>query len=254
MPQTFGRLYADAYDTLYQDKDYAGECDLIEHIFLSHGNQAITSVLDLGCGSGGHAVCLAKRGYKVTGVDRSEEMLGHARRKLSGDKRLSLVHGDIRNLDLDRRFDAAIMMFAVLGYQLENSDVLATLKAARNHLRPEGLLVFDVWYGPAVLIQRPSQRVKIVQTSTGRFLRTTDAELDIHNHRTKVQFNVWELDGDRLVTENRETHLMRFFFSKELELFLDIAGFEPVAVRSFPDFDNEPDETTWNVVVVARVA
>jgi hypothetical protein len=51
------------------------------------------------------------------------------------------------------------MMFAVLGYQGENDDVLAALKTAHRHARPGGLFLFDVWYGPAVLHERPSQRV-----------------------------------------------------------------------------------------------
>lgn len=252
MNEVFRSGYASAYDALYQDKDYVTECDMIEHIFRTHGNHDIVTVLDLGCGSGSHALCLAKRGYKVTGVDRSEDMLAHARRKMMGNEGLSLVHGDIRDIDLDGRFDAVIMMFAVLGYQLENSDVLAALRTARRLVPEGGLLVFDVWYGPAVLIQRPSQRVRIVSTPTGRLLRTTTAELDIRNHRTIVHFDVWQLDGDRLVAETRETHRMRFFFSKELEMFLEITGFKAVLFRSFPDFDKEPDETTWNVVVAAR--
>jgi hypothetical protein len=63
----------------------------------------------------------------------------------------------------DKNYEAEcdlIEMFAVLGCQLDNSDVVASLGGARRHLRPSGLLFFEVWYGPAVLHQRPSRADK----------------------------------------------------------------------------------------------
>ena len=59
MSEMFGAVYADAYDLLYQDKDYDAECDLIESLFKNYGESGIKSVLDLGCGTGNHAVPLA---------------------------------------------------------------------------------------------------------------------------------------------------------------------------------------------------
>ena len=58
-----------------------------------------------------------------------------------------------------RHGDATVMMFAVLGYFPGNSDVQAALDSARRHLRPGGLFFCDMWYGPAVLSQRPSERI-----------------------------------------------------------------------------------------------
>ena len=52
-------------------------------------------------------------------------------------------------------FDAAVMMFAVLSYQLSNQDVLSTLATVRRHLQVGGLFIADLWYGPAVLNERP---------------------------------------------------------------------------------------------------
>ena len=76
----FAPGYANWYDTLYQDKDYAGECDFLESLFAHRGVPG-KSILDLGCGTGNHAVLLAQRGYKVTAVDRSAAMLQTARAK-----------------------------------------------------------------------------------------------------------------------------------------------------------------------------
>ena len=255
MSKVFDSIYADAYDLLYHDKDYAAECDLIEHIFHTYGDSPIRTVLDLGCGTGNHAIPLAQRGYEVVGVDRSENMLARARRKaagLSGDSDVAFRQGDIRSVDLQRHFDAALMMFAVLGYQLENADVLSVLRAAHRHLRPGGLFVFDVWYGPAVLRQRPSQRVKVIPTPEGKILRVASGELDIGCHVCTVHYHVWQLEGERLVAEIEESHSMRYFFPRELDLFLECSGFAPIRRGAFPKFDQAPDETTWNVLGVAR--
>src|SRR5260370_41240685 len=83
----FGADYANAYDVLYQDKDYASECDLIERVFAEYAaGRRVKGVLDLGCGTGGHAVPLAERGYEVVGVDRSAEMLRHAVERSRADQ------------------------------------------------------------------------------------------------------------------------------------------------------------------------
>jgi len=255
MSEVFGSIYADVYDALYQDKNYAAECDLIKRLFRTYGNGPIRTVLDLGCGTGNHAVHLARRGYEVVGVDRSESMLARARRKatdLLSDGSIAFYQGDIRSVDLKRRFDALLMMFAVLSYQLTNSDVLSTLRTARRHLRPGGLLIFDVWYGPAVLYQRPSQRIKVIPTERGKILRIASGELNMRQHLCTVRYRVWRLEGDRLVDETVEDHSIRYFFPLELEFFLECAGLELLRLGGFPDWEQEPDETTWNILGVAR--
>lgn len=73
--------YASAYDTLYQEKDYARECDFLEQIFRRYDSALVQNILDLGCGTGGHAIPLVERSYHVTAIDRSPEMIAFARRK-----------------------------------------------------------------------------------------------------------------------------------------------------------------------------
>ena len=255
MNRVFGSVYADAYDLLYRDKDYSAECDLIESIFRSYCDAAIESVLDLGCGTGNHAIPMATRGYEVVGVDHSESMVARARHKVAENTSYSSLEfyaTDIRTVNLTRKFDAALMMFAVLGYQLENADVLSALRAARQHLHPRGLLILDVWYGPAVLHQRPSQRIKRIPTSEGKMLRFASAELDTRRHVCNIHYHVWKLIRDQLVAESEEDHQMRYFFPQELKLFLQSSGFDPVRLGAFPEFYKEPDETTWNVLQVAK--
>ena len=68
--------------------------------------------------------------------------------------------GDIRSVRLGRRFDAVISLFHVMSYQILDSEVAAVLDTAACHLAPGGLLLFDVWHGPAVLFQGPASAAR----------------------------------------------------------------------------------------------
>ena len=254
MTPVFGEVYAGAYDALYQDKDYAGECALIERLLQRYANGPIRSICDLGCGTGNHALPLAARGYEVVGVDRAPDMLAQARQKQAAMPTASIVfqQGDLRSLALRRTFDAVVMMFAVLGYQLEDADVLAALQTARRHLRPGGLFLYDVWYGPAVLHERPSPRSKTVPLPDGELIREVSAELDPPRRVCIVRYQVRCTERGRIVREAVEEHVMRFFFPDELTRWLTAAGLESVRLGAFPDVDHDPDEATWNVLGVAR--
>ena len=148
--------YAHYYDVLYSEKDYAAECDFLESILGKYSDKATKTILDLGCGTGDHALTLGARGYEITGVDMSSEMLEIGRRK--AEKKgvdIQFYEGDIREIALNQKFDAAISMFAVMSHQVTNKDLISAFKAASRHLKRNGLFIFDIWFGPAVLRQKP---------------------------------------------------------------------------------------------------
>jgi len=251
---TYGASYAGRYDALYRDKNYDGECDLLESVFRKYANGVVASVLDIGCGTGNHALRLAGRGYNVTGVDRSSEMLEQARHKADAEQpksgTIEFRNGDAQTLNLNRQFDAALMMFAVLGYQLTNDNVLASLHAVRRHLKPSALFICDFWYGPAVLAVRPTDRVKTISTDAGTMIRSASTTLDTFRHIAAVHYRMWACAGSLI--ETAETHTVRYFFPQEVSLFLSQAGLELQQMCTFGALDREPDQESWNVMAIAR--
>jgi|SRR5579875_730903 SAM-dependent methyltransferase len=245
--------YAYYYDLLYRDKDYEGECDFLEEVFRRYSPHPVESILDAGCGTGGHAIPLSRRGYRVTGFDLSEEMASLARQKASqAGATVVLRIMDMRDLQLEGRFDAIISMFSAPGYLSRTEDVLWTLYNFRRHLRDGGLLVFDVWNGLAVLRILPSERLKVVEDGDIRLLRFVRPELDAARHLCHNHYRLLVLKDRRVVEEIQETHTMRFFFPEELAHYLKDAGFSTLRICPFPDLDGSVDETVWNVAVIAQ--
>lgn len=248
----FGPAYAAAYDVLYAEKDYEGECDLLERLFRAHAPDGVRRILDLGCGTGGHVRPLAARGYEVVGVDRSDSMLDAARRKATATARPSrFVTADIRTVRLEGAFDAALILFAVLGYQERDEDVAAALETARVHLRPGGLLAFDHWHGPAVVRGGPRESRAVRPVPGGEIRRIGTPRLDPERRICTMRYRL-EREVGGVVEATEETHRMRYFFPDEISGLLDRAGFEPIRIGAFPDFDREPSESTWTAMAVSR--
>lgn len=258
MSSVFEKPYAHQYDALYGEKDYSAECDAIESLFRRHGSGPIHTILDLGCGTGTHALLLAERGYAVTGIDRSPAMLGLARAKaMNGAARPGVVapdflEGDIRTLKLGRTFDAVVMLFAVLGYQTSDADVTATMRTVAAHLRPGGLFVCDVWFGPAVLAIGTSDRHKVIEEPQATLHRTSSGRIDEASHTCRVDFKTWRAADGRITDESAEQHTMRFFFRPELDQFFREAKLDVLAVCPFDDLGGSPSPESWNIWICGR--
>ncbi len=245
--------YANYYDLIYQDKDYKTECDFLESIFKKYSKKLVKSILDLGCGTGGHSLILAEKGYKVAGVDLSQEMLEIGRKKAKErELNIEFIQGDIRNLKLNQKFDAVISMFAVISYQITNEDLISTFKVTLKHLKKNGLFIFDVWFGPAVLSQKPSDRFKVIEKNNERIIRFATPVLDILNHTVNVKYKIIKLSKDKVLDEVDEVHRIRFLFPQEIKLICDMTGFKVLELCPFMNLGKTPTEKDWNITGIAR--
>ncbi|MBA3065274.1 class I SAM-dependent methyltransferase [bacterium] len=251
--KVFENVYAEAYDSLYKTKAYVKECDFIESVILKYKRNA-KKILDLGCGTGGHDIILAERGYKVTGVDLSSEMLKIAEKK-SAEKKLKInfVKKNIAEINIGKKFDAVISMFAVMGYQTENYMIADVCQRVREHLSKGGLFIFDCWYGPAVLSDKPKPVSKEIKSADGeKIVRFTTPVLDAMRHTVDIQFKLRKIKKDKLVDETKETHKMRFMFPQEIKYFLNVAGFEVLKLCPFMKMNKELTIKDWDMTVIAK--
>jgi len=101
-------------------------------------------VLDLCCGTGRHAILLAKRGASVLGVDRTRAYLDEARRRAGKVKNCLFAEGDMRRLPFENEFDAVLNLWTSFGYFQKESDDLKTLKGVARSLKPGGLFLIEL--------------------------------------------------------------------------------------------------------------
>lgn len=252
MTNAYQEKHATYYDLLYSDKDYEKECNFVEAIFQKYALSSVNTILEAGCGTGGHAIPFAKRGYEVVGFDLSEAMIRRTREKAEGIANLKFHVMDLRNFQLNTKFDACICMFAVMGYVTENKDVERTLINIKKHLKKDSLFVFDFWNGLAVLRILPAVRVKVVEDKGMKIIRTAEPELDAFNHICKVHYRLIITENKKIVDETEETHVVRFYFPQEIKHYLEDAGFEVLKICPFLDLSGKVDENVWNITTIAK--
>ena len=132
--------------------------DLVELIFEVLALKPGDKILDLACGSGEHAVRLAKRGLEVVGVDIAPSLVSHCRDRavLEGAETASFRQGDMRDLSDEGAFDAILLLSGSFGFfdDETNEDVLARMARA---LKPGGHVLIDV-FDPTRMVMRPPRR------------------------------------------------------------------------------------------------
>jgi SAM-dependent methyltransferase len=251
----FGK-YSRYYDLLYKDKDYSGETGFVASLIKRYKPDA-RSLLELGCGSGIHACLLAEKGYTVDGLDFSQDMLDAAQARLKSlppaiAKRLHFSRGDVRSARLGKKFDCVLSLFHVVSYQPTNADLKAAFATAREHMQAGGIFVFDCWYGPAVLTERPGTRVKRMRDDAIEVTRL--AEPVLYPNECLVDVNYHVLIRDRAagtVEEVKETHRMRYLFKPEIELLAESAGMKIEHACEWMT-GKTPGADTWGVCFVLR--
>jgi ubiquinone/menaquinone biosynthesis C-methylase UbiE len=200
-------------------------------------------LVDVACGFGRHAVPLARAGYRVVGVDRSQALLDEARRRAGGERWPKLVRADYRELPLpDESFDAALNLFSSLGY-LGDEDDTKVLGEIRRVLRPGGRLVIEIMQRDALVLRFRDTSWHMV--GEGRLLleqRTFDPVAGVAQETQTLI----EPSGER---ESR-TFSLRVYTATELLAMLDRAGFEES--RCYGDLSGGRFASDSRLVILAR--
>ena len=236
--------YSKYYDLLYEDKDYKGEVEYINNLINQFAPNTY-SILELGCGTGKHASLLTQKGFDIHGVDLSETMIEEA---LKTD--VSCEVADVRTFRTDKVFDTVISLFHIINYQTTDKDLIDYLKTAYEHLPKGGIFIFDTWYGPAVLEQKPENRFKRMENNDLIVERTATSKHYINNNLVDVNYVIKITNKENNYQHQiNETHKVRYLFKPEIELLLNQVGFELSNCEEWMS-KNEPSESTWSVCFV----
>ncbi len=240
--------YSYYYNLFYGDKDYKSEARIIKDLIEKHKKQQLYTILNLGCGTGRHDTELVNLGYNVHGIDLSENMLEVAR---NSNKEISYEQADIRNYRSNYKYDACISLFHVMSYQSTNEDILKAFQAAYEGLINGGIFLFDVWYGPGVLTDKPVVRVKKVEDNNNKIVRYAEPIMHANKNIVDVCYEIMIVDKETSkASEIKEVHSMRYYFEPEIKMYLETAGFELVGVYDCTTL-RTPDYNTWTAYFVA---
>lgn len=208
----------------------------------------VRDILDLGCGQGRFLVPLARAGYRVTGLDNSPDMLAACRRRLDQrDLAARLVQADFTTLDVEGNHDALLCLDAAISYVLDADQIVETLARFRRALRPQGMLILDVWN---IIGQWPLFGQTESYTFDGKSIRVEWQEAHTYEDFTSIFRTVF---SGRFV-ENGETRhfrhdeIVRAVTVGEMVMYLKAAGF--VQAAAYPSYDlSEPNRVHADVLV-----
>ena len=239
--------FANIYDNLmHADVDYEKYADYIENLFDMH-NVNPDLVCDLACGTGNVTIPLAKRGYNMTGVDISYDMLNIAREKSSGLDILYL-NQSIQNLDLYGSMGAFLCMIDGFNYILTPQGLENALRRIKTcFLDTDGILIFDI-----------SSRYKLQNIiGNNTFIHSDKNIFYSWRNRYIKSKNISDMMLDFFVKDNNgyrrfeERHLQRAWSEDELKILLKRAGFTDIKTYEYLSFD-APQDKCERIVFTAR--
>ncbi|WP_050776811.1 class I SAM-dependent DNA methyltransferase [Streptomyces sp. SPB074] len=135
---------AEIYQSLHEarGKDYRAEAVTVADLVRARNEEA-DSLLDVACGTGAHLRHFAGLFGTVEGLELSEAMLVRARAAVPA----AVLHrGDMRDLDLNRRYDVITCMFGSIAYMKDAGELTSVLRAFAAHLTPRGVVAIDPWW------------------------------------------------------------------------------------------------------------
>jgi D-alanine-D-alanine ligase len=238
----FEREYLDELAPRFAAERTSREIDfVVEKLDLESG----AAVLDVGCGHGRHTLELARRGFRVTGVDLSPRSLELAREAAAAaGVEADFVQLDARDLAFDGEFDAAVNLFtAVLGYFEDEDDDRRVLDRVARALRPGGRLLVDTIN--LLGLVRGFREVEWEQLESGTVFLERRA-FDAVRGRTSAVWTFVHGDGRR----TEVSHSLRVYSPRELIRMLGDAGLEVAGMWGAWD-GSELSLDSWRLIVRA---
>ena len=225
MTSVFSNRYSAAYDLLNEGKPYRAEVIFVQDVFknIAGKSRELTSVLDLGCGSGKHLAEFDATAKKV-GVDRSQSMLDEAiNRKIPNS---NFIVNDICTVNVELSFDLVYSLFHVLSYQITEKDLILFFKSIAQHLKEDGVAVVDFWHRTPWDQDPPITRITRRQSDRAEVIRISEPKCDLLTGVVEIHMDLFaKSEGDEF-THFTEDHTMRSYTLAELSLAAQLAGLE----------------------------
>jgi len=245
--------YAQYYDTIYKKKDYKKECTYLEQLFSRYSQNTVKTVLDLGCGTANHMIPLIEKGYKMTGIDASVQMLKIASQKLDhSNLKADLHRAKLQSFQLNRKFDATLCLFSVIDYVTSKKELVSVLKNIAKHMTKTSLFIFDFWNESAVNGYYSPERRNIFRINGKVLERSSTTKIYPSKRLCEVKYTCSLTQNGRLTRRDQERHVLRYFGIDEMQDYLKKAGLKAIDIHPFMNMNGKIKKNTWDVTMVSK--
>ena len=232
-------ILANWYDKLMGDFDYEKLSEFCCDAIKEYSPDIPKQILDLGCGTGSLSVLMAKKGYDVTGIDLSNEMLALASAKANDNNlKIKFACEDMAYLDVGHGYGAAICSLDGLNYLTDKESLSSCISRVYSSLADDGLFIFDV---------NSEYRYKTIYADNSYVYDLDDLFLVWRNYykqstgKCNFYLTFFEKNGKQW-TRRDEVQIQKYHSEKLLKKILTESGFEILNISSGPVFDNDESE------------
>ncbi|MEA3422643.1 MAG: class I SAM-dependent methyltransferase [Bacillota bacterium] len=227
---------SEIYDQYMDDYDYNSVINSFEEILKEN---KVRKILDLACGTGNASIELYERGYIVTGIDLSEEMLMKASEKtLEKNYKVKFMSGDMRYFNVKSEFDAIISLTDGLNYMLDKEDLTKVFERVYDHLNNGGIFIFDMstiykfenLIGNSTFAENDENSSYIWENYYDEEKQILEFDVTVF---TEVRNNLFE--------RKTESHIQRGYEESCIEDLLMQSGFEVIKVFGTKESIEESD-------------
>lgn len=241
----------------YYDAENADKRDDID-LYLELAEEVGHPIFEVGCGSGRVVFPLARAGYEVVGMDNNEAMLTLARERVEQHRQeietLTLLQGDILTAPLPKqKFKLVLLSYNMLMHFHEQDQQIALLRRMRSLIAEDGLLVIDLPNAGETFATADSDAITLERTfiepvNGHMVMQQAVSTLDRTSQLMRVLWIYDEITEDGTLKRTTAPTLFRYFFPYEVQLLLQISGFQVDAF--YGDTDCSPFEDTCPRMIV----
>ena len=195
-------------------------------------------ILELCCGTGRLTIPIAKEGYNISGVDITSSMLEKAKSKaLENGLEIDFIQADIRTLDLPEKYDLIFIPFNSIHHLYQNEDIFQAFDVVKNHLKENGLFLFDC-YNPNIqyIVDGEKEQKKIAKYITKDGRKVSIKQKMRYENKSQINRIEWHYYINNKFDSIQNLD-MRLYFPQELDSYLKRNGF--TIIHKFGNFKEE---------------
>lgn len=221
---TYSAFFAKYYDILYEEKvHYQQGANNLISTFKQYHLQKNHLILDIGCGTGSHALHIAHQNYSVIGIDISPDMIFQAQQKITPSlSHLTFLCSSIEQFTTKAHH--AYALFNVINCMYDINDLVSFFTHVAKQLLSGGIFIFECWHTETIRREPPQKITDSLYKNNIFIERTVTPSFKKKDNIVKLEY---------LYTINKEErhtvlHRLKLFTQEEIENVLAITGFKKI--------------------------